>query len=353
MKRIFLFVAAVFFAVTGVFVSNKLPGDNKILIEKKYSTWAGVIRIWTAEECNAEGWLNECAGILEKAYEGVYINVQEVPSDTLAAYAQSGVNPPDILIYPAGTVTDASLLSPVTGAYPLRDGIRQGIYSVPVLLRPRFWIYNPGVYDPLPGDMHNVNAACAADDVIALTALCTGLRPEEGDALSLPGLDLGLDGEAIATQRPAGEVACRVAPDIIREGSLRTLFGKGEIDAFVGGVGDVLRLDECSAAATGEYAYASDIILCSIADKADGRDEVCRAFMDILMSEGQALAARAQAFPAIVGASAWEGNRVLGSVEEALRGKIWLSGTHNTEAAYLYIEGKISANEAVAQITAR
>ncbi|MBQ4088273.1 MAG: hypothetical protein IJC56_00140 [Clostridia bacterium] len=309
-----------------------------------------MIRIWTAEECNAESWLNACAGILEESYDGVYINVQVVTDEALATYARSGVNPPDILIYNAGTVSDTSLLSPITAAYPLRDGIRQDIYAVPVLLRPRFWIYDPGAYDSLPGDMHDVRAACADRDVIALTALCTGLRPAEGEAIALPGIDLGLNMETHATRAPAGEVACRVSPDIVTDEDPRKLYTDNKIDAFVGGVGDVLRLDECAAAATGEYAYADDVIVCSIVDKADGRDEVCRAFMDVLIGEGQALAARAQAFPAIVGASGWEGNRVLGSVEEALRDKIWLSGAHDAEAAYLYIEGKISADEAIERI---
>lgn len=350
MKRIFLFIGAVFFAVAGVLVAKKLPADNSKLIEKKYAGWSGVIRIWAEEECGAGSWLNACAETFERSHPGIYINVQELPGETISAYATSGVNPPDILIYNSGVLSDTSLLSPIAAAYPLRDGIRQEAYAVPVLLRPRFWIYDPTVYEALPGDMYEVRSACSADDIFALVALCTGLRPAEGAAAALPGIDIGLTGDTEATPAPTGGVACRVSPDIITDQSPRKLFSDGDISAFIGGVGDVLRLDDCAAAATGDYAYASGIVMCSIISKDDGRLGICREYLDTLMGEGQALAARAQAFPAVSGASAWEGDRVLGSVEEGLRGKIWLAGTYDASAAYSYIDGNISADEAAARL---
>ena len=350
MKRIFLLAGAVFCTLIGIFVAQKLPADNTELIEEKYDTWAGVIRIWVSESCGAGGWLEACSGIIEKAHDGVYVNIQVLPDDTIAAYASSGVNPPDILIYNNGLIDDFSLLAPIAAAYPLRSGIRQDTYAVPVLLRPRFWIYDQSAYGALPGDMGGVAAACAKTDIIALTALCTGLRPSEGIAAALPGLDLGLAGEAQVTPEPAGGVACRVATDIITDAAPRRLYTDNSIDAFVGGAEDALRLDDCAATATGDYAYASEVIMCSITDKDDGRAEICRAFLDTLMGDGQTLAARAQAFPAVESASAWEGNHILASVEETLRGKIWLSGAYDETPAYLYIEGKISADEAVKRI---
>jgi len=350
MKKLFFLVSAVFCAVTGIFFSEKLPADTDVLTEEKYDTWAGVIRIWVSEDNSAAGWLNACAAETERAYPGVYINVQEVSDEALREYSVSGVNPPDIMIYPRGLIEDTSLLSPITCTYPLRDGILQEPYAVPVLLRPRFWIYNASVYDTLPGDMYNVNAACSRKDVAALVALSTGLRPAEGTGNILPGVDLGLGaGENIA-EAPAGDTACRVSPHIITEESPLALFRRGETDAFIGGIGDALRLADCKAAATGEYAYASEVIMCSIVAKDDGRSEICRAYLDTLMGAGQALAARAQAFPAVYGASAWTGDHLLGPVEAALTGKIWLSGAYDTAPAYLYIEGKISADEAVRRI---
>ena len=350
MKRLFFLISAVFCVFTGIFFSRKLPADTDVLTEEKYDTWAGVIRVRVAESSNAAGWLNTCAAETEKAYPGVYINVQEVSDEALRTYAISGINPPDILVYPRELIDDTSLLTPITAAYPLRDGILQEPYAVPVLVRPRFWIYDGSAYDVLPGDMSNVNAACSRNDAAALAALCTGLRPAEGTGNMLPGIDLGLGADENIAEAPAGDTACRVSPYIITEENPLDLFRSGEADAFVGGIGDALRLEDCRAAAAGEYAYAGELIMCSITDRNDGRREICRAYLDTLMGSGQALAARAQAFPAVSGASAWAGDPLLGPVEAALTGKIWLYGAYDTAPAYLYIEGKISADEAVRQM---
>lgn len=352
MKRIFLFAAAVLCAFTGIFFAKRLPADTGGLTEKKYGAWSGVIRIWAEEGCGAAGWLNACAELFEKRNDGIYINVQTVSSEALGAYADSGINPPDIMVYSRGAVGDASMLSPITAAYPLRDGVYQDTCAVPVLLRPYIWIYDAAAYDVLPGDMYGVRAACAPEDAAALAALCSGLRPKEGEKVVLPGLDLGLGGDAEVTEAPREGVPCRVAADIIKEAPAE-LFAAGECEAFVGGIDDALRNEGCGAAATGEYAYAEDAVMLSIVRKADGRGEACRAYLDLLMSEGQALAARARAFPAAVGASAWAGDMLMAHVEEALTGKIWLTGTYDTGAVYLYIEGNISADEAVRRMTAR
>lgn len=351
MKRIFFFLCAALCTVTGIFVAKKLPADNSELISEKYSTWAGVIRIWADKDCLAGGWLNACAEKFEKAHAGVYINVQELSSGVLSEYATSGVNTPDILIYTDGVIDNTAPLIPISKAYPLRDGIHSSTYAVPVLLHPSFLIYNPTVHETLPGDLRNTQTVCSAEDIAALTALCTGLRSAEGVSAALPGIDLGLTGSTQPTPAPAGTIECRVPPDVIADTPVRKLFAAGDADIFVGGIGDVLRLEECAAAATGNYAYASDIVMCSIVNKDEGRAEICREYLDTLMNDGQTLAARAQAFPAIYGASAWEDNQILASVEEGLRGKMWLSGIRDTDAAYLFIEGKISADEAIERIT--
>lgn len=349
MKKLFLLVAAVFCAVTGIFFSKKLPAETTEFTEKKYDAWAGVIRVWAEDGCDASGWLNTCAGIAEKKLDGVYINVQTVSAEAIRTYAESGVNPPDIIVY-GGNMEDTSLLSPISAAYPLRDGIYQTAYAVPLLIRPRFWIYSTSVYDALPGDMYGVRAACAREDAVALTALCTGLRAAEGTKAALPGLDIGLGGDYKTEDAPAGDVLCRVQPDIIKEEDPVQLFRNGEADAFVGGIPDFLKLENCAAALTGTYAYASEVVTLSIVKKDDGRGDACRVFLDTLMGEGQALAARAQAFPAAVGASAWDGDPLLAGIEAASEGKIWLTGAYDDSAAYLYIEGKINADEAIWRI---
>ena len=353
MKRLFLLAGAIFFAAAGIFVSKKLPAQTDDLIEKKYDQWTGVIRVWAADDAAAEGWLNSCAAITEKEYDGVYINIQTVSPSVISQCCDSGINPPDIIIYGNTVSSLPSFLTPVTAAYPLRSGLMQNSYSVPVLLRPRFWIYDAAAYDALPGDMADVSAACTEGDLIALAALCSGLRPSESSGATLPGIDIGLTGGTQATPAPAGTAACRAPEDILTDASPRMRFLAGDADAFIGGTGDLLICAEktdAAAAATGDYAYASDVIMCSIINKNDSRAEICRAYLDTLMTEGQTLAAQAQAFPAIEGVSAWSGEYMLASVEAAYEGKIWLAGAYDTGPVYQYIEGKITADEAIRRI---
>jgi len=89
----------------------------------------------------------------------------------------------------------------------------------------------------------------------------------------------------------------------------------------------------------------------SIISKNDSRIDACRAYLDIIMGEGQTMAARAQAFPAVTGVSAWQGNTILSSIEASLEGRTWILGASDSSAAaQLYIEEKLTANEAMDRI---
>ena len=353
MKRLFFLVLTALCAVIGIYAYKNLPAENDDLIEKKYDTWAGVIRVWAAEECDAAGWLNHCAALAEKRLNGVYINVQQAPLAAIADYASTGINPPDVIVYPGSAPLETSGLMPITRAYPLRPGLEAGVHAVPLLIRPRFWIYDASVHSPLPGDMYDVRAACRVEDTNALTALCTGLRPVEGSSPVLPGVDLGLSDSAAATPQPAGGAVCRVSPEFILSDAPRSLYSEGDVDAFVGGISDALLLGNgrnTAAAVTGEYICGESAVL-SIVSKGDGREAACMEYLDVLMSDGQAALARAKAFPAILSVSAWSGDILLGPAEAALEGRVWLqNASGDSEAARLYIEGKLSADEAIERI---
>lgn len=354
MKRIFLAFLAFVLAILGIYAAEKLPADRTDLIEEKYRTWSGVIRIWTVEGSGTAAWLNGSAAAIEKTYEGVYVNVQEVPAQAIAGFRDTGINPPDIIIYPAGLVTDDAGLAPITAAYSLRRGLTQSAYAAPVLARPRFIIYDASAMDALPPDLYETTIACAEGDLNALTALCTGLRHSDGETQALPGVDLGLGGDTGATPAPEGDVACRTGAGLIITENPRQAFLEDQVDAFVGGIDDVLRLADASgwaAAVTGEYTYITDMTMCSIIARDDGRMEICRAYVDQLLGAGQSGAAQARAVPVVTGTAAWSGDPAMAAPEAALERLTWIAGVSgSSDAARLYIEGTISADEAIAAI---
>lgn len=357
MKRVLMFAAACACVIAGLWAAARLPADTAPLIEEKYETWSGVLRVWVAEDAGMSGltgWLNACAPAVEKANNGVYISIRQVSNEAIANYLTTGINPPDIIIYPSGLMNSTEGLDIITAAYPLRRGLSASPYAVPVLTGARFWIYDTGAYPALPVDMYEVSAACREGDLNALTALSTGLRPVEGETRALPGVDLGLGGTVEATPAPAGEVACRISPELTVTDKPRALFLSGEVDAFVGSISDIMYLTDESgwaAAVTGEYAYTDNVLMCSIVAKDDGRSGVCRAFLDALMSEGQTSAARAGALPAVMGVSAWSGDIVMAQLEAALESRTWVAGVSGASgAARSFIEGTASADEAMGQI---
>lgn len=357
MKRVLLFVAACACVIAGLWAAARLPADTAPLIEEKYETWSGVLRVWVAEDADMSGlvgWLNACAPAVEKAHNGVYISIRQVSNEAVSRFLTTGINPPDVIIYPSGLLTSNEGLEVITAAYPLRRGLSASPYAVPVLTGARFWIYDNGAYSTLPADMYQVSAACREGDLNALTALSTGLRPVEGEARALPGVDLGLGSAVEATPTPAGEVACRISPNLTVTHEPRKLFLSGEVDAFVGDISDIMyMIDESgwAAAVTGEYAFTDSVLMCSIVAKDDGRSELCLAFLDALMSEGQTSAARAGALPTVTGASAWSGDMVMAQLEAALESRTWVAGASGASgAARSFIEGTLSADEAIGQI---
>ena len=48
-------------------------------------------------------WLNRAISAFEKGHEGVYIQARKVDAEALRTFASSGVNPPDMILFPART----------------------------------------------------------------------------------------------------------------------------------------------------------------------------------------------------------------------------------------------------------
>ena len=212
MKRMFLLIICALFVFAGLHSARTLPGDSGPLIGEKYDQWAGVLRVWVAEEAGPCAgsplpWLNRMAAILEKQRPGVYLHLQTVPAEAIRNREDDGLVPPDMIVYPAGLLTSDRGLVEISTSAPLRQGQPRRGKSLPLLMNACAWIYDTAALPVLPANLQKVPAACSPANLNALAALCTGLRPEEDEKAPLPGVDLGLEGEAAATQRPAGSVA--------------------------------------------------------------------------------------------------------------------------------------------------
>lgn len=373
MKRvlaILLLAAAVFLGVRAL---DGLPADNAPEVRKKYDTWAGVLRVWVVEDWQVgtgslERWLNACAAAFEKTRDGVYVNVQPVPAEAVRNFLTTGVNPPDVIVYPPGLLDSADGLrafSVQADYIPGLDGVGtygDARYAAAVLTDAHVWIYNPGKLKSLPADFYELAAACRESDLPALVCLNSGLRPAEGTARVLPGVDIGLPGGPTATPEPEGTVACRVGPRFLVSDAAYDLYKAGDVDAFVGDLSDILRVSQradWAAAVTGAVAYADDMALVSLVsrdgDRADERAALCEAYVNLLLSDGQTLAAKAGALPVARGAGAYVGDLALAPVEAALENMVHVCapafGTRDDAAAgYAYAAGTITADEGVERL---
>lgn len=367
MKRVLLFMSLLLCAALGIIAYSHLPNDGSPIVQEKYAGWSGVLRVWVCDDLRIGGtspisWLNACATAFEKSHKGIYVNVQTVPSEAIARMDETGINPPDMIIWPAGLLDDADYLIELSGEYPLRLGLDISPYAVPVLTGAHFWIFDTDQYSALPNDMYDVSSACRNDDAAALVALSTGLRAGETVEKALPGVDLGLVAAPTAMPETKGDVKCRASRELILTDEPHALFSEGEVEAFVGDMRDLARLGDESGwgvCVTGEYTYIDEMALCSIIDthasSADERQSLCQDLISLMLGEGQALAARAGAMPAAIGAAAYAGDATLAAIEAALEPLICVTppafGKADTlGAADKYIQGALTADEAIDEI---
>ena len=123
-----------------------LPNDAGPLIRAKYDSWSGVLRLWVYEgwEANAMAWLNSAISAFEKGHDGVYIQARKVDAEALRAFADSGISPPDMILFPPGLLDSADGLAEVGGLPALRAGLAGCAdgYAVPVLMGGYAWAFD-------------------------------------------------------------------------------------------------------------------------------------------------------------------------------------------------------------------
>lgn len=348
-------------------IRASLPGDTGPLIREKYDGWSGVLRLWVCEgwEANAMGWLNRAISAFEKEHEGVYIQARKVDAAALRDFADSGVNPPDMILFPPGLLDGPEALAAVGELPELRPGLAGCAdgYAAPVLMGGYAWVYDRQALDGPPGEENTALCAPAgayASPPAAYMLLSTGTREAEVE-LEAPGLDLGL---------PASAEAGKASP--VNEDAYGA-FTRGEVPALAATQAEVRRLTalaetgrgpDWTAAATGEAMLADQLLLLGIVDwpreDIGGRQALCREFLlHLLDAETQEALDTCGALPVIEGLSVYGGENGCAALEAAASLPLLIPpvfGQEGQEAlaavSGAFLNGEIDAAEGLARLRA-
>ncbi len=311
-----------------LFCANRiLPVDTRPLVAEKYAGWSGVLRLWVFEgwPCGAGSlspWLNHCIARFERSHPGVYVQPRAVDAGAIASMNDSGILPPDMVLFPPG------LLASPEGLLELRrpDGLRLSLaksgslgdttYAVPVAMGGYMWAWNAALTDGIPDDWRESGLTLAAPVPeswrrwdAALLALCSGRpvpSPSENDGSPAPQesqseLDLGLSGTAAPgpTAPPPPEHVnvrpCRL-PEGFRPDDLSwRSFINGDAAATIVTQREIRRLQALSdqgrgpdwRLSPGDAPFSDQLLSLSIVNRPDAADQqaLCRSFLSFLLTD--------------------------------------------------------------------
>lgn len=293
-----LYFILILIAIPGILMAGgMLPIEKKTLIEEKYSGWSGVIRIWLDEdESGLAGWLNQCAAKFEKQHNGVYIQVE--PVSDFSGLEAEGVRPPELALFTPGTAVNYDLFAELP-RMPVRDTLQMTNIAVPLATGGYAWAINRDLLDRIPEDCSSIDLSLPMDTAnssysSALLALSTGVAPDAVEPV-LPGVDLGLNGAASATEAPAPEmVSCQLPSDLTAATDAFSRFQNGEVAATVVGPEEIVRLENLSAQGrgpdwtlevTGTLAFTDRILLGAALESGDDREALAVEFLQFLLGD--------------------------------------------------------------------
>ena len=300
-----------------------LPVDSHPLVAEKYAGWSGVLRLWVFEgwESGAgslSAWLNGCASRFEKRHPGVYVQPQAVDAGAIASFCDSGILPPDMLLFPPGVLDSPEGLAPLAVPDALRPALRHcgewgaSSYAVPVAMGGYLWAWNATLLDGVPGSWREagVSPAVMEDDPFhhygaALLALCSGTyseaSPDAPAEEALPGVDLGLSGgdtpAPAATPAPdESALPCQLPDGFAFDPDAWKNFVNGEAAATPVTQRQVRRLQALSERGAGPDwrltsggggAFTDQLLCLAVVQKpdADAQRALCEAFIQWLLSD--------------------------------------------------------------------
>ena len=299
---------------------SALPTDRQALIEEKYGGWSGVLRLWIFEGWTPgsggfASWLNGCVAAFEKAHPGVYAQPEYVDADTLRGWNDGTLPPPNLLLFPPGLLDAPRGLTPLETPPSLRPGLRRkgdwaGVcYALPVAM---------GGCLTLRAD---IDGPCVAppDGDFRLTAAALACLPDEeeddGEGVSLPGLDLGLP--AFASAQPEWT---------LREDAWKA-FANGEAAALLATPREVRRLEALAEQGKGPNwrvdrvsRFTDQLLFAATPAQGGEQQALAEAFVQWLLGDdSQGGLHRAGAFSVTEGPSGYAAGDSLTTVEAFLR----------------------------------
>ncbi len=344
--------------------------DRTGLVLRDYNTWTGVLRLWKCEGWQSgngtlTAWLNTCIARFEKQHKGVYIQLTDVSTETLSAFAGGAVNPPDMLVYAPGMLGAPYDLVQLPDELPIKDslsnlGTWQGDrYAVPIALGGYAVAVNRSMLNEIPDDWSQAQLVqsdqkketfvldAPADGefqswsaaIISLFAGSYSQSAQMRQTLIGEGLEIGLP-TAVPQNTPQVEQEETIYPnalpvslpeDFRQRESIYSRFTSGEIAAMPVTQREIRRLqllDESGKAPDWQVEsiglpFTDQAALFSITawqrNDMQARQELCTEFMQLLLCEEmQTKLTQVRAFSVRDLPAMYQGNRGLSVIEAAL-----------------------------------
>ena len=280
-------------ALAAARIFPRLPADSQPYVEKKYAGWSGVLRGWICSQWSCGGsfvrWLNACAAGFEKRHEGVYLEFTEVDAAAMADLGDSGIRPPELVLFSPGVQADAARLLPLDAQAALNCGSDR---ALAVAMGGYIWVYNRSLCDGAPSvDELNPLTLLPDEPGSSFSAAAVALLSGNADAdeeivLTDPGLDLGLPTMA------------EVGAELIQSADALTDFINGELPYLIVTQAELARLirlrdagrgPDWACAATGDYACGDQLLLLGVVEQSDEagkqRASLAAEFAAYLLSE--------------------------------------------------------------------
>ena len=304
---------------------ERLPVDPQPLVAEKYAGWSGVLRLWVFEgwpsgDGGISPWLNRCIAGFERGHPGVYVQPRFVDDGAITSLNDSGILPPDMVLFPPGLLDDPAGLMPLEPSAKLRlslsDCVRWGqkVYAVPVAMGGYLWAWNAALLDALPDSWRESDAPLSVPAPerwrrwdAALLALCSGRYSEAGNDgnasadIMLPGLDLGLSGAQTPAPSPTpipddlSLLPRRLPKDFQYDADAWRHFINGEAAAMPVTQREIRRLQALSnqgkgpdwRLARGDAAFTDQLLCLAVVDQRDAATQqaLCVEFLDHLLSD--------------------------------------------------------------------
>lgn len=335
-------------------------------IQSRYDGFSGVLRLWICRSWSCGGrsltsWLNGRIAAFEKQHSGVYIQLSEVDESVLRNFADGSVNPPDMMLFPPGTLETSEYLKRLALPANLRSGLEKiGVsdsetYVLPVAMGVYALACNRALLQTPPADWSTLDERpsqasfwlnwpkdsrnqCWSAALIALFSGLTDSAAPQSETLAGEGINLGLPtpvSSPTPSLPPADPIENRL-PSLLTDSFLQlpsvySEFTGGLIAAMPVMLAEISRLEQLSQSGKAPdwsislpgAAFTDQIALLAVTacERPDlsARQQLCTEFATLLLSEPAQLAlTAAQALSVIDTEPLYDASSPLSVLENAL-----------------------------------